>query len=151
MPEFDYYPGETKQSFEGGTGHTSTGGEGKQWSAPQQQMWKKAEDKQRAKDLGYFSKASYINRSLSPTFKGSIMPNKTQDFLKAALDNEDQSMLGFDGHSGLSGKQLTKQSQMLDKLEALGVKDLSGINQLSQSDFETLMPPPNLPTGGEGG
>jgi len=106
---------------------------------------------QKAKDLGYFSKASYINRSLSPTFKGSIMPNKTQDFLKAALDNEEQSLLGFDGHSGLSGKQLSKQSQMLDKLEAVGVKDLGDINQLSQKDFETLMPDWQKNPGGDGG
>ena len=139
----------------GGTKHHQGSGEyNRQVASTKARVAKNREEtirQQKAKDLGYFTKASYINRSLSPTFKGSIMPNKTQDFLKAALDNEEQSLLGFDGHSGLSGKQLSKQSQMLDKLEAVGVKDLGDINQLSQKDFETLMPDWQKNPGGDGG
>ena len=44
-PEFDYY-GQDKKTFEGGTGHTSTGGEDKDWSPAQEKMWEKAEKKE---------------------------------------------------------------------------------------------------------
>jgi len=48
-PEFDYY-GQDKKTFEGGTGHTSTGGEDKDWSPAQEKMWEKAEKKEKKEE-----------------------------------------------------------------------------------------------------
>jgi hypothetical protein len=99
----------------------------------------------------YFSKANYVRRSLSPNFLGSVNPFDKKDYLAWAKQNEEDSLINEGVYGDRPGWQITKDAEMLNKLEKLGVKSYGDINRLTQSDFETLMPDWQKNPGGEGG
>ena len=82
---------------------------------------------------------------------GSVNPFDKKDYLAWAKQNEEDSLINEGVYGDRPGWQITKDAEMLNKLEKLGVKSYGDINRLTQSDFETLMPDWQKNPGGEGG